>query len=122
MQCHLGGIHRHCFAEIEVLDSFRDDRCSPIDTCLVAIVNKGAASNIEHVKVDSSEFNEFELSDAFLRKVVASGIIDSVVSGVEARQNAQLKRVLGTGGRKKRQLFGIDKLEDANWAGTAQGS
>ena len=60
-----------------------------------------------------------ELSDALLKKVVASGIIDSVVVGVEARQNAQLKRALGTGGKKKRQLFGIDKLEDANWAGTA---
>lgn len=63
-----------------------------------------------------------ELSDGFLKKVAASGIVESVVLGVEARQNAQLKRALGTGGKKKRQLFGIDKLEDANWAGTAQGS
>jgi len=44
------------------------------------------------------------------------------VSTVEARQNAQLKRALGTGGKKKKQLFGIDKLEDANLAGSAQGS
>ena len=41
---------------------------------------------------------------------------------VEARQNAQLKRALGTGGKKKRQLFGIPKLEDANLAGSANGS
>lgn len=40
---------------------------------------------------------------------------------VEARQNAQLKRALGTGGRMKKRLLGIPKLDDANWAGTSQG-
>ena len=40
---------------------------------------------------------------------------------VESRQNAQLKRALGTGGRMKKRLLGIPKLDDANWAGTSQG-
>ena len=57
-----------------------------------------------------------------MKKIVAGPITESVVFNVEARQNAQLKRALGTGGKKKRQLFGIDKLDDANLAGTAQGS
>ena len=30
----------------------------------------------------------------------------------------KLKKDLGTGGKKKSKLFGIPKLEDANWAGT----
>ena len=33
-----------------------------------------------------------------------------------------MKRALGTGGKKKRQLFGIPKLDDANLAGTGHGS
>ena len=57
------------------------------------------------------------LSEAFLKKIVKSPIVESVVLNVEARQNAQLKRALGTGGKKKERLFDIPKLEDANWAG-----
>lgn len=40
---------------------------------------------------------------------------------VEARNNALVKRALGTGGKKKCRLLGITKLEDANLAGTAKG-
>ncbi len=36
---------------------------------------------------------------------------------VESKNIAKLKRNLGTG-TKKQKLFGIPKLEDANWAGT----
>lgn len=36
---------------------------------------------------------------------------------VLAKDAAKLKRELGTG-KKKDKLFGIPKLEDANWAGT----
>lgn len=61
--------------------------------------------------------SECNLSEAFLKKIVASQIVESVVLNVEARQNAQLKRALGTGGKKKEKLFDIPKLEDANWAG-----
>lgn len=39
----------------------------------------------------------------------------------EARDKAKLNRELGTG-TKKAKLFGIPKLEDANWAGTKQSS
>ena len=62
-----------------------------------------------------------ELSESFLKKVVASPIVENVIASVEARQNAQLKRALGTGGKKKKRLLGIPKLEDANLAGTGQG-
>ena len=62
-----------------------------------------------------------DLSDAFLKKIVSSPIVETVIASVEARQNAQLKRQLGTGGKKKARLLGIPKLEDANLAGTGQG-
>ena len=61
------------------------------------------------------------MSEQFLKKIVASPIVENVIASVEARQNAQLKRTLGTGGPKKKRLLGIPKLEDANLAGTAQG-
>ena len=36
---------------------------------------------------------------------------------VKARESAKMKKGLSTG-KKKLKLFGIPKLEDANWAGT----
>ena len=41
------------------------------------------------------------VSDTFLKKIANSPIVEQVISSVEARQNAQLKRALGTGGKKK---------------------
>jgi DNA topoisomerase-2 len=42
-----------------------------------------------------------QVSDSFLKKIAGSPIVDSVISNLEARANAQLKRALGTGGKKK---------------------
>lgn len=61
------------------------------------------------------------MSENFLKKLVSSPIVENVILNVEARQNAQLKRALGTGGKKKQRLLGIPKLEDANFAGTSRG-
>ena len=57
-----------------------------------------------------------------MKKILSSPIVEQVVESIEARQNAQLKRALGTGGKKKRQLFDVPKLEDANAAGTERSS
>ena len=60
------------------------------------------------------------LSESFLKKIASGPIVENVIDNVEAKQNIQLKRALGTGTKKKR--LNIPKLEDANWAGGPNGS
>ncbi|XP_074308414.1 DNA topoisomerase 2 [Silene latifolia] len=56
-----------------------------------------------------------DLSDKFLKKVVdSSGVVESLLSWAEFKQNKDLKK---TDGAKTRKIFGIPKLEDANEAG-----
>lgn len=57
------------------------------------------------------------LSDKFMKEVLASGIIESIVSVAKAKEEAKLAKTLGPG-KKKSKLLGIPKLEDANQAGT----
>ncbi|KAH9611986.1 hypothetical protein KSS87_007148 [Heliosperma pusillum] len=56
-----------------------------------------------------------ELSEKLLKKVVdSSGVVESLLSWAEFKQNKDLKK---TDGAKTRKIFGIPKLEDANEAG-----
>ncbi len=57
------------------------------------------------------------LGDKFMKEVLASGIIESIVSVAKAKEEAKLAKTLGPG-KKKSKLLGIPKLEDANQAGT----
>jgi DNA topoisomerase-2 len=52
-----------------------------------------------------------------LKEILASGIVDSIVTVAKAKEEAKLARTLGPG-KKKSKLLGIPKLEDANLAGT----
>ncbi len=69
----------------------------------------------------TSRINSFgskcEISDKLYKKISTSSIIETIVRKAEFRDNLKLKKELGTG-VKKRNLFGIPKLEDANLAGT----
>ena len=59
------------------------------------------------------------LSKALLKKVVSSGVVDIMVAVAQAKDQANLQRLLnGKKSKKKSRLLGIEKLEDANWAGT----
>ena len=57
------------------------------------------------------------LSEKFLNEVIASGVIESIVTVAKAKEEAKLAKTLGPG-KKKSKLLGIPKLEDANLAGT----
>ena len=52
-----------------------------------------------------------------LQKLSKCGIIDDIITKAETRETMKLNKELGTD-VKKMKLFGIPKLEDANWAGT----
>ncbi|CAH7676316.1 DNA topoisomerase II [Phakopsora pachyrhizi] len=55
------------------------------------------------------------ISEEFMKKVLKSGVIDSVVDFAKFKEEAALKK---TDGSKRSRITGIVKLEDANNAGT----
>lgn len=57
------------------------------------------------------------LSDKFLKEILNSGVVNSIVSVAKAKEEAKMAKALGPG-KKKAKLLGIPKLEDANNAGT----
>ena len=61
--------------------------------------------------------SECILPDKILKEVLESGIVDTIVSIAEAKDKAKLKKMAGG---KKQRVTGVEKLDDANWAGTAK--
>ena len=61
-----------------------------------------------------------EVSERFLKGVLASGIADRVLSFAKFKATAELQRVAG-GKKSSSRLLDMPKLDDANWAGTAKG-
>ena len=61
--------------------------------------------------------SQAKLSDAFLKKVDKSDIVEQILSYAKFKARKELGR---KGGVKKAKLTGIPKLEDANHAGTAK--
>jgi len=61
--------------------------------------------------------SECELSEAFLKKVEKSDVVDNIMLYVKFKQDQALNR---KGGSKKKKLTGIAKLDDANFAGSAK--
>ena len=58
-----------------------------------------------------------ELPDSFLKAVAKAGVIERVLSWVKFKASAELKR---GSGKKSKNIVGIPKLDDANFAGSAQ--
>ena len=58
-----------------------------------------------------------ELSPKFLKQVEKSDVVETILSFAAFKAQRELK---GKGGTKKRKLHGIEKLDDANHAGTAK--
>jgi len=61
----------------------------------------------------------FEPTDAFVKQVLASGVVDAVLRWHQNKLNRELKKAMegGKDGRKSRRLRGFPKLDDANEAG-----
>eukprot|EP00536_Pseudo-nitzschia_multiseries_P013725 jgi/Psemu1/320513/estExt_fgenesh1_pm.C_6050001 len=63
-----------------------------------------------------SDFNnKCNLSDKFLKQVAKSDIVENILAFAKFKQNRELKK---NNGKKKIKLTGIDKLDDANKAGS----
>ena len=57
------------------------------------------------------------VSDKFIEKVAKMGVMDAACAITEVKENKQAKK---TDGSKTKNIRGIPKLIDANWAGTAK--
>ena len=81
------------------------------------IINPSFSSQVKETL--QTKVNDFgstcEISDKFIKKIYASGIVDQVINLVKMKQDSLLKK---TDGKKTSKIAGIPKLEDANWAGT----
>jgi DNA topoisomerase-2 len=61
--------------------------------------------------------SQYKLSEEFIKKVLKSGVVETILMVAEAKDQAKMARDLGPG-KKKDKIIGIPKLEDANKAGT----
>ena len=60
--------------------------------------------------------SKVELTDKFMKAILDSGVVESILMVARAKEEAKMAKQLG--GKKKSKLLGIPKLEDANDAGT----
>ena len=60
----------------------------------------------------------FELSDSFLKHVIKSGIVERCLRYAKTREEEKCLKKLNGKNKKTARLIGIEKLEDANKAGT----
>jgi DNA topoisomerase-2 len=63
----------------------------------------------------SSFGSTYKVNDIFMKKVFKTGIIDDVVKITQFKEQSSLSK---TDGKKTSKITGIDKLDDAEWAGT----
>ena len=62
--------------------------------------------------------SSFELSDNFIKKVLKTNIVDRCLRYAKTREDEKNLRKLNGKTKKTARLLGIEKLDDANWAGT----
>lgn len=72
----------------------------------------------DYMNTPSFKFgSKCEVSDKFIEKLAKMGVMDAACAITEVKENRALKR---SDGVKSKKIFGIPKLDDANWAGTSK--
>jgi DNA topoisomerase-2 len=70
----------------------------------------------DFMNTPSTKFgSKCEVSDKFIEKVAKMGVMDAALQITEVKENKAAKK---TDGSKSKNIRGIPKLTDANWAGT----
>ena len=62
--------------------------------------------------------SSFELSENFIKKVLKTNIVERCLRYAKTREDEKNLRKLNGKTKKTARLLGIEKLDDANWAGT----
>jgi DNA topoisomerase-2 len=80
-----------------------------------AVVVNPTFSSQTKAECTSKISDAIDLKPKFIKDILGSGVLTSLVALGEAGLNKELKK---TDGSKKSRISGIPKLDDANWAGT----
>ena len=82
------------------------------------IINPAFTSQTkEELKTKPNDFgSKCELSDAFIKKILKTGIAEQVLLYAKLKEESMMKKK--TDGKKTNNIKGVPKLEDANWAGS----
>jgi DNA topoisomerase-2 len=82
------------------------------------IVNPSFTSQTkEELKTKHNDFgSKCELSEAFIKKILKTGIAEQVLLYAKLKEESMMKKK--TDGKKTSNIKGVPKLEDANWAGS----
>jgi DNA topoisomerase-2 len=80
-----------------------------------AVVINPTFSSQTKAECTSKIAEPIQLKPKFIKDVLASGVLDDLVSKGLSQVEKELKK---TDGSKKSRISGIPKLDDANWAGT----
>ena len=80
-----------------------------------AVVVNPTFSSQTKAECTSKIQDAIDLKPKFIKDILGSGVLTSLVALGEAGLNKELKK---TDGSKKARISGIPKLDDANWAGT----
>lgn len=90
--------------------------------CKSIIENPSFDSQLkENLTTNVSQFGSKcePISDKFIEKLASTGIVEKCITYYEFKESKKLK---ANDGKKSSSLRGIEKLDDANWAGTDKSS
>jgi len=62
--------------------------------------------------------SKFNLSEKFIKEILKSNIVNNIVDFAKAKAKVKLHKALSSNIKRSSRLLGIEKLEDANLAGT----
>ncbi len=102
-----------------VKNQFIKDKLFVFIKCFIENPSFGSQSK-EELKSKVKNFGSSCIfSDKFNKNLLKTGIVEDVIDFVLLKDKQNLKK---TDGKMKKKLFGVPKLEDANWAGTRKSS
>jgi DNA topoisomerase-2 len=119
-----GGTHVDKITKAIVDEITKDKRCASLKPAQVkaslfvfvrtVVINPTFSSQTKS-ECTSKITEVIDLKPKFVKDVLASGVLDDLISRGSTLVDKELKK---TDGSKKNRITGIPKLDDANWAGT----
>ena len=119
-----GGSHVDKVVKAIVEEITKDKRCSTLKPAQIksalfvfvrAVIVNPTFSSQTKAECTSKITDAIEPKPKFIKDILATGVLDDLVSKGLSQVEKELKK---TDGSKKSRITGIPKLDDANWAGT----
>jgi DNA topoisomerase-2 len=119
-----GGSHVDKVVKALVDEISKDKRCMTLKPAQIkaslfvfvrVVVINPTFSSQEKAECTSKITEVIDLKPKFIKDILASGVLDDLISKGSILVTKELKK---TDGSKKSRITGIPKLDDANWAGT----